>query len=314
MSAALKRTLYYRTMNDRKTQLEAKTIASSEWVWKSRLVSWLHGDDCLFWLCGKPASEKSTLMNYLARTQRLLDFLPPREAPWCVIQFYFDFRAGVDVANTPTGMIRSLLLQLVEKVPAICEFVHQTRQDDLSDDWNKNERELLNIICESVEAINVNICAFIDGLDEYKGRVRELGACLIELQERTKIKLMLASRPESRLETIMLGIPLMLMQEYNVPTIRAYIDTARELLQPFEASRLESLWRKVEQEAEGVILWAKFVVDELIDLTETEATTKELHEAFHSYPTDLQGVYSRIFRRLPAQHVMHAAIAFRCAE
>lgn len=111
--------MYYRTMHNRKAQLESKSISSFDWVWQSPLASWLISGIGIFWVLGKPGSGKSTLMNYLVRANKLHNFLPPRKAPWLVIEFYFDFRAGTSIANTPQGMLRSLLLQLVNEVDCI---------------------------------------------------------------------------------------------------------------------------------------------------------------------------------------------------
>lgn len=185
-------------------------------------------------------------------------------------------------------------------------------QHTLENDWCENESDVLNAICESVNATKTEVCALVDGLDKYEGKHRNLVACLLALQSRTNMKLILASRPETMLKRLLYDVPSILMQEHNHATIRDYINTAQKHLLPHEASALTPLWESVEREAEGVILWARFVVDELSEQAASGATTHELQDTLQSYPPAKEGVYTRTIARLSPQHKLHAVIAFHC--
>ena len=91
-------------MNSQKGQIEAVTVASMDWVWTSALKDWFEGESPLFWLCGKPASGKSTLMQYLCSSEDLDKYLPGWRDRWNILEFYFDFLAGGRTANTSKGM------------------------------------------------------------------------------------------------------------------------------------------------------------------------------------------------------------------
>jgi hypothetical protein len=43
------------------------TPKTLKWIWTSSFKTWLEDDTPFFWISGKPASGKSTLMNYIAQ-------------------------------------------------------------------------------------------------------------------------------------------------------------------------------------------------------------------------------------------------------
>jgi len=60
-------------------------------------------------------------MKHIASSKRTLNRLKRSDQTWTVIQFFFDFRAGVELPNGMDGMLRTLLHELVKKVKDVVQ-------------------------------------------------------------------------------------------------------------------------------------------------------------------------------------------------
>lgn len=81
-------------------------------------VSWLANGEGIYWINGKAGSGKSTLMNYIMNEQRTQTAL----AAWAmgeqlITPCYFFWGPGSKLQKSTTGLLRSLIYQIVEKVP-----------------------------------------------------------------------------------------------------------------------------------------------------------------------------------------------------
>ncbi|KAK5070198.1 hypothetical protein LTR64_002036 [Lithohypha guttulata] len=158
--------------------------------------------------------------------------------------------------------------------------------------------------------LDLSVCAFVDGLDEYTGRAKALMDTLLGVQACTGIKLCLASRPENMISRVLSSYPGLKVQDHNSATIQACIQSASVLvLSKEEISTLRPLWRSIEQAANGIVLWARFAADLLVEQCIEGATTSELATVLDAVPTQLEDVYQRIFERLDEKQKLHAAIA-----
>ena len=194
---------------------------SFDWVWNSDFVEWLKCDAKVFWIAGKPASGKSTLVNYITDHYRTREILEEAFGGDLVIaKFFFDFRAKKDLRNNFEGLRRSLLHQLLTESSRLAAEVMQhfgvNRADDqimLGDATifeyalNKNDRPTL---------------VFVDGLDEYEGYKPEL-LSLIDKITRFKVKVCLSSRYEKPFTTTFKDLRFQFrMDVLNEPGIYAY--------------------------------------------------------------------------------------------
>jgi ABC-type lipoprotein export system ATPase subunit len=107
-------------METRFFDVETATTATCDWLFsKPEYDQWLdsnlvlehHG---LFWIKGKLGSGKSTIMKHAveAATNAAL--------PSTVITFFFNAR-GTELERSMLGMYRSVLLQLISKIPTILD-------------------------------------------------------------------------------------------------------------------------------------------------------------------------------------------------
>lgn len=104
-------------------QYEIKDAHRRTFGWTLRATSsplflWLSGSDHLFWLNGKAGSGKSTLMKYLWENPSLSSILRQwaghRSLLCCA---FFFWHAGTHLQKSHTGILRSLMRQVLEERP-----------------------------------------------------------------------------------------------------------------------------------------------------------------------------------------------------
>lgn len=139
-----------------------------------------------------PGSGKSTLMKHVRDSQRTTEALQNSDHKWRKLHFFFDFRAGNGLANSIEGMLRSMLYQLVEKLPEVTDHIdHMLFTGALKYD---NVPCCMDNFCKAMASTSTSICAFIDGLNEFQGSASDLMRVVQVLKDRASLKICLASR------------------------------------------------------------------------------------------------------------------------
>ncbi|KEF54771.1 uncharacterized protein A1O9_09213 [Exophiala aquamarina CBS 119918] len=312
------------------------TQKTFDWIWTSSFKTWLEEDCPFFWISGKAASGKSTLMNYIAHSEKTTEVLQhAHQKLWKVIYFFFDFRARDGISNSFEGFLRCLLFQLCQDIPDLSQHVPELQ--NFIKQFARNEffekrslqipalagptgfpghlplESLKNALLQALASCSENILILLDGLDEYDGRQVELTNFIKGLHQKN-IKICTASRPDPPFPDAFAGMPVILMQELNFDAIKSF---GLDVLEKFYSARqyepvaLHALAEEVAQKSQGVFLWARFAVNELIEgLSRGERLgSAELEQRLAELPEELHQIYSRIFRRYaPAQRKIAALL------
>lgn len=217
--------------------------------------------------------------------------------------FFFDFRAGYSEANDLVGLVKLFLATVVqndehlEKRLALRNVTNPIADADFE--------ELLDLFCETVRALEYRICALVDGLDEYKGSHAELANTLRRIQDRTNMKMLLASRPEASFVSAFRDILQIQMQDHNEHSIRVYIDDAirrgRETLVQIDYVLDHKMQEAILQRAEGVIIWARLAIDELFRAAKNNPSKDILWKTLELLPMELEEMYDLTVSRQPDQ-------------
>ena len=293
-------------MNQKWRQIQDAAPRTLNWIWSDcpDFVDWLKSTkNEFFWICGKPGSGKSTLMKHLASTKQTLDYLPKVESTWKRVHFCFDFRASDGIANTPEGMLRSFTLQLAEALDKKGPVLTLLKSRPID--------EMLDIFCKTVERTRSHVLAFIDGLDEFSGKLDKLAESVTILQDRSGIRMCLASRPEAAFNSAFRKFSNIHMQDHNSSGIRAYMDSAIDFRRHnFISGFPDAVRDKVTKRAQGVFLWARFAVDELLDGCDAGESLEKLSRKLDSFPEELGKMYQRILNKLGPERKSEAALIF----
>ena len=275
---------------------------------------WLTGSEPVFWIQGKPGSGKSTLMDYLSMDQKVSRLLG---AKWSTLRFFFDFHSGTNLANTFEGLLRSLLLQMFKKGLGLKTGLAQSSvkshvPDDMIE-WDL--RSLQDAFYCALTDSSTALCLFIDGLDEYGGDLHELVRFFFSISKRCdpqpRHKVCLASRPEEILALELGACPGFRMQDHNTQGIEEYVrDMLDSRILPDERDR-DAFSELVARKAEGMFLWARFAVSEVIRSFARGENLDELNCRLDEVPLEMNTIYSKILGRISTDDLRDARLMFQ---
>ncbi|KAF2724626.1 hypothetical protein K431DRAFT_190531, partial [Polychaeton citri CBS 116435] len=236
--------LRFGALETRRRTVKEALAKTCKWILSHpACAKWMKLEHKFFWIKGKPGAGKSVLIKYLDQhvTRRLKKS--------CAIGLYFYFNArGTQLERSFLGMYRSLLVQLVDRVP---ELAHELDALDTNFDLPQLQSVLSSAIC----GLGRQIWLFIDALDECReGDVQELIDFLRELHE-TELYVCFASR---HYPIVKVPTNLQLVLE-EVDEHKQDLSTYVEKLD-LEGEELARMQRDITAKANGIFLWVVLVV------------------------------------------------------
>ncbi len=294
------------------------------WLFDSQVCfrRWLIGKDPkpIFWIYGKPGSGKSTLMKFAMTHQRTQKFLQKYDGnPWKFAGYFFHDR-GTDVQKSIEGFLSEVLYQILDQDKECFYFVYSvyakvkkvrqagSEKGAVTSGWTQSQLQEAILSIASKSTSHLNLCLFIDALDEHDGNHKELISTLIALTEFKenpifKIRLCVAGRPENIFKNAFRDYPSFAIHDYTETDIRLYAEDRirrenNSILTDEGKGGLQMLVTELIVKAQGVFLWVRLVVDEIIEgLTDGE-TLEELQQLLSEIPEELEDLYSRAIRRV----------------
>ncbi len=282
---------------------------------------WLETENGVYWISGKPGSGKSTLMKYILNsdcTSRLL-------ADWekgtdlIVISFFF-WNPGMDLRKSCTGLLRSLLYQIATQWPALADLAVSLtgRSKDViegSRSWNplttwtdQGLMSLLNRFLDEKPA-NISLCAFVDGLDEFVGDEGYLLRMIELLNNSSRCKVCVSSRPEQAFRQEFRFCPQLRVQDLNREDIertaagKLIPSLQKHSALPIPKDNLQILIRALVEKASGVFLWLDLMTKDLIKGSRDGDTIKELRSRLARTPDTINGLYAHMLQKLDQRYV-----------
>jgi len=302
-------------MNARKAQIREAKEDTCDWIWSTNFAQWLAStDEKIFWISGKPGSGKSTLMSFLEKAEAVNARLPPGDKRWRVISFFFDFRLAEQIGNSVEGLLRSLLLGILEGRPDIAMALGIQSPDRAAHPYITVDA-LAKMFGRGVAMTDYRFLLLIDGLDEFNGNMKSLLETLTELRRHENLKLCLASRPEAMIQHFLGVFPSIRMSEHNWQGIRQYIHLSVEQFRPrLDALQLQDIQDVIHERAQGVFLWVYLAIEEVLQAWAARATPTEVKARLNLLPTELRDLYKRILKRLPDYRRAEAAIIYTLVD
>ncbi|KAE9376170.1 hypothetical protein N431DRAFT_502914 [Stipitochalara longipes BDJ] len=324
--------LQYPFMTDRYEQLVEAHPQTFKWIfcssneWQSRWTDfgkWLEEDHGIYWINGKPASGKSTLMKHIyddPRTKKHLQNWSQRyntkHIPYCLATFFF-WNTGTSLQKSQDGLLRSLLFQVLGQHPYLIHLVFPTRwaqhytgtlnigQEIRKEPWSS--RQLHDAFERLIRQTQypLKICFCIDGLDEFSGDAEQLCLFFQRLGEISKnTKICLSSRPWVEFKRNFKDCARLRLQDFTRDDIRLYVNDILNKSAVFrqlaacDKNLASELAREIKDRAEGVFLWVQVVCRLLLKGVNNSDTIPQLWARLKSFPTELNALYQSILINL----------------
>lgn len=298
---------------------------------------WLRYEGGIYWVSGKAGSGKSTLMKHIHDDPRTRKYL----RQWsqqanhngmtvCIATFFF-WNSGTSMQKSQSGLLRSLLFQILGQYPNLLPTVFPVRwakrysgsldlaQQIIPESWSLRELEDgFDRLIRQTE-FPLKLCLFIDGLDEFDGDMDKL--CMLfrdaSLSNPERIKMCLSSRPWVQFQTCFEGCASLRLQDLTFSDISMYIrdnfrqNQAFRRLETQDAESTSALMREIVDRADGVFLWVEVVVKQLLRGANNRDSISQLWKRLNSFPRELYPLYETIMSQIEPIYLDWASKAFQ---
>lgn len=276
-------------------------------------TEWLESDKDLYWISGKPASGKSTIMKFIITHSKTLKALRKWRSQISLLSHFFG-KPGATMQKSIKGFLCSLLYQIFandESLPfKFLETTQNLQYKDSDADWDMEE--LHELLFDCLNQLKSSFCIFIDGLDEAvpENGVFGLMQLIEKLQALPQVKICVSCRPEQIFENRLGRFPMMRVQDLTAGDIRIYaINCLRPTGRPDDCDGMWQLINKVSEKAQGVFLWAVLAIDSLRKGIENGDSWPSLHSRLELLPIDLTDLYKDMWSRLSGDYEIYRQTA-----
>ncbi|KAG6353714.1 hypothetical protein INS49_005423 [Diaporthe citri] len=283
--------------------------------------NWLSSTDVIYWISGKPGPGKTTVVKYILADERTKKYLNIW-SPGCAIVSHYFWLPGSPMQRNMEGLLSSLLYQLLENDSNASMQIMSSVSGQKSSytDWSSAELHLAFI--RTLGSYENGVCLFLDGIDEIKPEdgtkdgIPEFLDWAIELSQRSKIKLCLASRPDPHiLETRLSRYPRLRLQDLNYQDLMAYAKGRVKIPEEAISAEKNDLIQQLADKAEGVFLWLILATKSVNEGFRNEDSVYVLQERVHRLPQGLDGLYKDMWARAgadnPSEYRQTAALYFK---
>lgn len=315
--------LYLRETENRAKEVSEKYGTTFEWIWTDTDLdfrAWLRDGRGGYWISGKPGSGKSTIMKYIYTKCSNREELPTpsRNRRQISIGFFFHNR-GSHLQKSFEGLLHSILHRILVEEPRLAEEImpiYLQRKEPEKKPWLLLDlMQAFSRILEQ-DTVQVDIYLFLDALDEFDGPPETIAGFIQSIITRpdrhaAEVKICFSSRPWNTFTDRFSHCSGFKIQEQTRQDIQKYIigrlaenpSTAILLasndIQVREA--VEKLASDIMERAEGVFLWLKLVMDDLIRAHAEGDSLRELTQHLSAFPKDLEDLYKNIIQRVPQE-------------
>ncbi|KAK3681682.1 hypothetical protein B0T22DRAFT_433996 [Podospora appendiculata] len=294
--------LKFDQMDSRQMSVKTAHLKTCQWLlkrpeyrdWVDKRKSGQHHG--FLWMRGKAGAGKSTLMKFALKLAR------SRMKDKVIISFFFNAR-GDDLEKSTLGMYRSLLLQLLERLPRLQKVFEDLgfASWNTKGNYNWSIESLKDLFEQSILFLEESpVTCFIDALDECDEiQIRDMVTFLQHLGELAvskgiQFQVLLSSRHYPHI-TIAKGIELVLEgQAGHTQDIINYVDSE---LRIGHSKLAEQVREELQEKASGVFMWVVLVVDILNKEHDEGRTARRLRQKLREIPGDLHELFRDLLTR-----------------
>ncbi|PVI02177.1 hypothetical protein DM02DRAFT_702654 [Periconia macrospinosa] len=282
---------------------------------------WLKSDaDPLYWITGKPAAGKSTLMKYIHSNPQTKQYLHEWAQGRTLIMtsFYF-WGSGTPIQMSEEGMARTLLSESLRQAPelAVLLFPHKVEEylmfrNTWKDPITLTElKKALRLLAQQA-GTEYNVFFLIDGLDECQGDHGKLITMIQELSS-PGVKICASSRPWIIFEDGFQQHPNLRLENLTYHDIERFVSLKFQKnrgfaqLRALDPRHTNELVTRIITKASGVFLWVSLVTNSLLEGLSDGERLEQLHERLEALPADLESLFWSILTHLQGKHLARAS-------
>ncbi len=309
---------------------------TAEQPWSS-FVDWLRDGSGVYWVNGKAASGKSTFMRYIYDSSQTREYLKnwAKDIPLCIATFFF-WNSGSSEQKSQSGLLRALLYQVLENCPQLTPIVFPSLWARIYSQTVRClevEEEMWSIpkLTQAFDtlikqkAVALNLFFLIDGLDEFESNrdnhhemdYEEICALFKDISSFKNIKVCLSSRPWVVFQDNFHDSPSLKLQDLTSGDIQHYTTSkfcksnAFRRLARENPEAAKDLISDVVNKSDGVFLWVRVVVRDLLDGLVNYDGLQDLEKRLNSLPRDLEALYEHMLKRTDPNHKGPASEIFQ---
>ena len=168
------------------------------------------------------------------------------------------------------------------------------------------------------DEVPLNVLFFIDALDEHEGNHRDLirfirNSFIPRGGSRVNMKFCLASRPDPAFTNAFEYCPGLLVHEYTREDVQLYArqQIASSILYrdiDQDMSELHQLTAGITQRANGVFIWVRIVIEDLIEKFIDGSAVSQLRDIFSAMPEELKDLYRRALSKVKPEYALEAYV------
>ncbi|KAI1080389.1 hypothetical protein F5B20DRAFT_540427 [Whalleya microplaca] len=291
---------------------------------RERFTHWLKHDRGIFHIAGKPGAGKSTLMKFLCKSQVTMRYLEEWSGGKTVVfAKSFFWRLGSSMQKSLSGLIRSLLYQVLSSAPGLIPLAFPSlwkqtvSTPGIQIEFEELEWAFKNLMANQEAFKRHKMVFFIDGLDEYEGRhidiVRQFFDWTSSHPE--DVKMCVSSREWNEFVVGFAECPKLRIHECTHEDIIRFvtdrIDTHCHYLTLVSKEDMELLTEEIVRKAEGVFLWVRLVLTAVEDGVLDGDGASDLKSKVNAFPTELGKLYEYLFDSIPVTNRRKAFEALR---
>ncbi|KEZ46230.1 hypothetical protein SAPIO_CDS1119 [Scedosporium apiospermum] len=314
-------------------QVEPALEGTFEWLFTKESLgfeAWLRSDNPLYWIRGKPASGKSTLMKMALKDPRTAAALERSDTKCSTASFFFHDR-GAYIQKSFEGLLRAILDKILSDIPELMGSVYESFRGETDRINFQRFRWTTDFLIAAFDSIlqqrnlAASISLFLDALDEYAGDRAHIVEFLQALTKKRKSSVTLKICFSSRMEQVFLDklsdLPGFHIHEHTDGDISLLVNAkfaANGRMQRClengtdkEKEAAQKLKSKILSLAQGVFLWIKLILDELLPEFTDGKSLSDLHKTLDTVPTDLHEFYQYIVeKRINPKYMEESSIVF----
>ncbi|KAL8812464.1 MAG: hypothetical protein Q9223_007284, partial [Gallowayella weberi] len=319
------------------TNVQKADEATFHWLFDPSIVSfseWLRASvdhpSPVYWIQGKPGSGKSTLMKFAMKDPRTLGFLgrvSNTNPQWTSVAFFFHGRAFLSIQKSLVGMMMEIVDSILRQIPRLIRLAVTVYIDLVRAQRTRAPVWHLEALISLVDRIitqretRIRLLLFVDALDEHEGD-NELLAQLLEGWSQTAdgyyvaLKICLASRSWPIFTDHFGHCPNFSIHHHTKEDIRLYTESRLYSSLPgplklLEPGPLVYLAEQITTKAQGVFIWVRLVVDQLVKSIRDGTPYKTLQRMIVETPEELQDLYEDTLCRIDSRYAKETYVMFQ---